>query len=315
MKSLKIILLLNIILIGCVYTYADSSTLPAVLVPPSVRRGYPLKTLILMSDSVSNILVELLHGGSVLFKTHAFPAGTTKNKHIWIGLLGIPSYLEPGAYSIRIIGEGGARELRYRRTVNVINVRYTHEKISLNSSLTELRNRKDPLVKEQTKELIKILFNFDKNALFNTGVFFKPVEGRMSARFGDRRLYSYADNRTAHSIHNGIDFAVPVGTPVHACGDGRVVFADDRVITGKSVIIEHLPEVYSIYYHLSKIDVRKDELVKRGKIIGESGVSGLATGPHLHWEIRVSGVAVDPEIFLKNKIIDKSLILSNILEQ
>ena len=315
MKRTKLILFSMLILIGSLYTYAQGSKLPVVLVPPSVRRGYPLKVLILLSDSVSGISVEMRRDGSVVLKAYAFNAGTTKNEHIWVAMLGIPSYIEPGVYSIALIGEGGARELKYSAEVNVVNVNYIHEKIALSSSLTELRNRKDPLVKKQTKELIRILFKFDRNAVFNTGRFHNPVEGRISAHFGDRRLYSYADGGTAQSIHNGIDFAVPVDTSIHACGDGRVVFANSRVITGKSVIIEHLPEVYSIYYHLSKIDVKKGQIVQRDEVIGKSGVSGLATGPHLHWEVRVSGVAVDPEVFLRNKIIDKNDILSNILEQ
>lgn len=313
MKRISFLIFSVLILIGSVYS--QEGKLPAVLIPTTVQKGYPLKVLIFLSDSVSSILVEMIQGKSVVLKTHAFHVGTTKNEHVWVGMLGIPSYSKPGTYSIAVIGKGGARSFSYRTKVNVVNVYYIHEKIALNSSLTELRNRKDPLVKKQTKDLIKILFTFNSGSVFNLGTFHRPVNGIVSSHFGDRRLYSYSDGRTAQSIHNGIDFAVPVGTVVHACGDGRVVFADSRVITGKSVILEHLPEVYSIYYHLSAINVKKDQIVKRDDIIGKSGVSGLATGPHLHWEVRVSGVAVDPEIFLKNKIIDKNDILSNILEQ
>ena len=313
MRRISIVFFLSFIIAFA--GYAQVFELPVILVPPSVQRGYPLKVLIFLSDSVTGISIKIMQGDSVVLKANAFFTGTTKNRHIWVGLLGIPSYFKPGVYDIKVIGRGGSRNIKYRTKFNVVSVDYTHEKIKLSTALTELRSRKDPLVKKQTKDLVNILYNFNRGSVFSLGKFDRPVNGRVSAHFGDRRLYIYSDGETVHNIHNGIDFAVPVGTKVHACADGRVVFADRRIITGKSIILEHLPEVYSIYYHLSEINVKKGQMVKRDEVIGKTGATGLATGPHLHWEVRVSGVAVNPEVFLKNKIIDKSGIFSIILAQ
>jgi murein DD-endopeptidase MepM/ murein hydrolase activator NlpD len=74
--------------------------------------------------------------------------------------------------------------------------------------------------------------------------------------------------------------------------------AKERILTGFSIVIEHLPGVYSLYYHLDKLDVKVGQMVSAGDKIGDSGFTGLATGPHLHWEIRVAGNAVEPKTLL-----------------
>ena len=103
--------------------------------------------------------------------------------------------------------------------------------------------------------------------------------------------------------------AAPEGTSVYASGSGRGVFAKDRIITGKTVIIEHLPGVYGIYFHLNTIAVVRGDYVDKGQFIGTVGSTGLSTGNHLHWEIRVGGVAVDPNIFISSGVLDKAAVL------
>jgi murein DD-endopeptidase MepM/ murein hydrolase activator NlpD len=105
---------------------------------------------------------------------------------------------------------------------------------------------------------------------------------------------------------------VPTGTEVRACGPGKVVLAGFRIVTGNSVVLEHLPGVYSLYYHLDKIEVSEGSMVDAGTVLGLSGATGLATGPHLHWEIRVSGENTDPDAFLGRPILDKDAILAKI---
>ena len=77
--------------------------------------------------------------------------------------------------------------------------------------------------------------------------------------------------------------------------------AENRISTGWSVVIEHLPGVYSLYYHMDSLTVEKGDMVKRGTLIGYSGATGLATGPHLHWEVRVNGNAVNPDFFVSDE--------------
>ena len=76
------------------------------------------------------------------------------------------------------------------------------------------------------------------------------------------------------------------------------MLAESRISTGWSVVVEHLPGVYSLYYHLDSLAASEGEAVRAGTLIGRSGSTGLSTGPHLHWEFRVNGEAVSPDWFL-----------------
>ena len=112
-------------------------------------------------------------------------------------------------------------------------------------------------------------------------------------------MFEYTDKKTSTSLHYGIDYGVPTGTPVHSCAEGKVVLAENRISTGWSVVVEHLPGLYSLYYHMDSLNVQEGQYVKQGEKLGLSGATGLATGPHLHWEVRLNMGAVNPEFFLK----------------
>jgi murein DD-endopeptidase MepM/ murein hydrolase activator NlpD len=121
--------------------------------------------------------------------------------------------------------------------------------------------------------------------------FMQPIEGRFTSSFGSPRRYVAGGNV---SYHYGADIAAPQGTPVYATNAGRVLVADFYPIKGGLVVIDHGASVYSIYMHQSKIVAKVGEMVSRGQQIGEVGTTGLSTGPHLHWEIRVNQVATNP---------------------
>jgi murein DD-endopeptidase MepM/ murein hydrolase activator NlpD len=93
-----------------------------------------------------------------------------------------------------------------------------------------------------------------------------------------------------------------------------VVFAGPRIVTGNTVIIEHMPGVYSLCYHLSKISLSAGQMVKAGDSLGAAGSTGFATAAHLHWELRVAGENTDPEAFVGRTILDKDAILSKLGE-
>jgi murein DD-endopeptidase MepM/ murein hydrolase activator NlpD len=145
-----------------------------------------------------------------------------------------------------------------------------------------------------------------------------PVEGGWrSSGFGEVRRYLHPNGSSERSVHAGIDWAVVAGTAVRACARGRVVIATDREVTGKTVMIEHLPGLYSMYFHLSSIEVEEGAIIERGARISLSGSTGLSTGPHLHWELRARGAAVDPEYWLGVPLLDKeavTAIMSGLIE-
>jgi murein DD-endopeptidase MepM/ murein hydrolase activator NlpD len=122
------------------------------------------------------------------------------------------------------------------------------------------------------------------------GSFLRPIEVSVVSGFGVRSVY----NGEPRAPHTGADFASPSGTPVLAPGGGRVVLAEPLYFTGRTVIIDHGVGLVSLLAHLSLIDVRVGEDVVAGKRVGLVGATGRATGPHLHWTVRLQGARVDP---------------------
>lgn len=122
----------------------------------------------------------------------------------------------------------------------------------------------------------------------------RPVEGRLSSGFGMRVHPILHEER----MHKGVDFAGPYGTPVKSAAQGRVTFAGPMNGYGNIVIIEHRPGFETAYGHLSAVNVEVGDRVGAGFKVGEIGSSGLSTGPHLHFEVRVNGQQVDPADYL-----------------
>ncbi len=132
------------------------------------------------------------------------------------------------------------------------------------------------------------------------GTFRWPLTGRITSPFGIMRAYNSGG---FNNVHTGIDIGGnPAGTEVKAPNDGVVVLAEDFYARGNTIVIEHGSGLKTLYYHLLKFFVREGQVVKRGEVIGLVGTTGYSTGPHLHWEFRLNGVAVDPYFFMNNDL-------------
>jgi murein DD-endopeptidase MepM/ murein hydrolase activator NlpD len=284
-------------------------------VPDQTVRGEVLTGYFQFTESIDRLdaSLEQLDGDSSI-TVKGFPVD--EEGRTWYFLLGIPSTADSGEYALRVRGSLGRRYILYLDDVEVGYKSFRSERIVFNQSLSELMTTPDPRKIVELHELREILSSFRSRSLFHTGTLSVPVEAtRRTSHYADRRLYSYTDGGSSRSLHNGIDLAAPEGTPVFASGAGRVVLAKERIITGNSVVIEHLPGVFSLYYHLKDIEVQEGQRLFQGQRIGTVGMTGLATGPHLHWELRVSGVAVDPDFFVDRPMIDKTDFSNNIMDQ
>ncbi|WP_138496139.1 murein hydrolase activator EnvC family protein [Paenibacillus pinistramenti] len=122
-----------------------------------------------------------------------------------------------------------------------------------------------------------------------------PVgHARISSPFG----YRIHPITGVKKLHAGVDFAVPIGTDVHAAEGGVVVLAEWYSGYGNCVIIDHGDNTWTVYGHLSEFKVEKGDTVKRGEVVAESGNTGQSTGPHMHFEVRVNGEPTDPMPYL-----------------
>lgn len=122
-----------------------------------------------------------------------------------------------------------------------------------------------------------------------------PVEGRIGSSFGEREDPFNGEG----AFHSGIDIDAPYGTAVRAAGDGNVTAASAEAGYGREIMLDHGHDVETLYGHLSSIAVLPGEHVTRGQVIGYVGESGRATGPHLHYEVRVHNVPVNPYKYLR----------------
>ena len=204
-------------------------------------------------------------------------------------------------YSLKvIISTGDAQKKEITLPFSIQKKQFASERIVLDARNTGIRKDVSPERRAQSEKLNKILETVIPQDVYTLKPFTIPVDSkRITSGFGDRRVFEYTDKKTSTSLHYGIDYGVPTGTPVHSCAEGKVVLAENRISTGWSVVVEHLPGLYSLYYHMDSLNVQEGQYVKQGEKLGLSGATGLATGPHLHWEVRLNMGAVNPEFFLK----------------
>jgi len=278
----------------------------SITVPAAALPGDPVTVSFHSDEPLTDAVVTLKTAtGAQLSRTTAFSAASAASAdaaepedHTLIALVALPSTLEPGVYTIEAQAMRKGKTIRSASALTVEARAFLSETVDLNSANSAIKNNLGPERLAQIKALNDILFFQDNASPRFAGPFKPPLAAtRRTAQYGDRRIYRYADGKSELALHYGIDFGVPTGSPVFAMGDGLVVLAESRISTGWTVVLEHLPGVYSLYYHLDALTASKGELVRTGTLIGRSGATGLATGAHLHWEVRVNGEAVSPDYF------------------
>lgn len=121
--------------------------------------------------------------------------------------------------------------------------------------------------------------------------------GSTEASFADQRKYMYGGKQIDEQVHTGYDLAGTQRMPVLASNDGRVVYAAPLGIYGNCIVVDHGYALQTIYGHLSEISVKEGDTVKRGQLMGRSGISGMAAGDHIHFTMQLDGVQIDPKAF------------------
>ena len=248
--------------------------------------------------------MQLYQDKKIIEKAVFYDVGKKKNQGAAEMLCGVPlsTWLKNDTYTLKVIFSFDEKELKeFTLPLTFKDRDFDNETLELDESNTAIKTDNSPERMAQIEKLNNILFTTIPSDVFSTQNYVCPTTStRYTAHFGDRRIYAYVNGKSSTSVHFGNDYGIPEGSVVAACADGKVVMAENRISTGWSIVVEHLPGLYSLYYHLSEMDVKEGDMVKQGQQIGKSGSTGLATGSHLHWEMRLNGEAVRPEFFISN---------------
>ncbi|HEU4952328.1 MAG TPA: peptidoglycan DD-metalloendopeptidase family protein [Holophagaceae bacterium] len=204
----------------------------------------------------------------------------------WAAVVGIPLSAKPGTAFLNVDGRKVAFTIHPARyPVQRITLKNPHQ---VNPDPEELAR----IAREQA--LMAPVWEAWPEGLATDLRFRQPTPGRLTSSFGLRRIF----NGEARAPHSGLDIAAPAGQDVQAPADGTVMLTGDFFFSGNTVLIAHGEGVVSLLCHLQDLAVRQGQRVKAGDLIGHVGMTGRATGPHLHWSLSLNDARVDPRLFL-----------------
>ena len=219
------------------------------------------------------------------------PVMVLKSADRWLAIVGIALSATPGSAAIAIqrAGSGTQQRLEFQ----IAPKQYAEQHLSVAPAKVDLSEADlERSAREQTR-LQGALATFDERPPATLQLR-PPVAGVRTNSFGSRRFF----NNEARNPHSGMDIPVPMGTPVRAAADGRVIDTGNYFFSGNAVLIDHGEGLITMYGHLSAIGVQAGQSVRAGAIIGRSGATGRVTGPHLHFGVALNRAYVDPALFL-----------------
>jgi murein DD-endopeptidase MepM/ murein hydrolase activator NlpD len=222
-----------------------------------------------------------------------FPEPRTGEPPGYVGLLGIDMQDEPGTHELAVEVRSGEQGRRLSYNVLVIKENFSVEYLTLPKDKVDLDEKALARWKAEQAQIRTALAEDSRLRLWRTS-FIEPVRGAKTGVFGSVRVL----NGQPRSPHSGEDIGAPLGTEVVASNDGVVRLTVDHFFSGKGIFLDHGLGLYSMYFHLSEVLVRDGDLVKAGQVIGKVGATGRATGPHLHWGVKLNGARVNPYALL-----------------
>jgi len=211
----------------------------------------------------------------------------------WLAVVGLALDLPPGSHELRV-GDG---ETQRQVAFSVRAKDYPAQHVRLkDASKVTLSPDDEARAVAEIAEIQKLKRHWREERSVDAH-FVQPATGRLASRFGLRRFF----NGEARAPHAGLDVAIPRGTPVKATAHGKVLAVGDYFFNGKTVFVDHGNGLISMVCHLDRIDVEAGHAVSQGQPLGLSGMTGRASGPHLHWSMVLNGAMVDPELFIDTR--------------
>lgn len=255
--------------------------LTATIEPKVIERGSPCLFAITAPEALSSLNGSLM-GKKVFFNPD-------QSRKTWYGLAGVGLEAPLGSQTITLKGSDAAGRpvtfsARFEIEARKANIRVPPEFTNPDDE-EKARTAREAILKREVFKTLSV------EALWN-GSFLRPVSAnvRLTAAFAGTRRFNSGPVKS----HRGTDFGAPQGTTIKALNSGRVILARNLFYDGNIVTIDHGQGLLSLYLHLSKIDVKEGDQVGSGQIIGLSGSTGRASGPHLHLQVKWEGSDIDP---------------------
>jgi hypothetical protein len=270
-----------------------------LLIGASTGVALPKPEITLSSDSIFQgdvgfLKIRLGDGESpqVQWMNQELFMAPDKNGNTWLGFFGTDLKLKPGAYPLVV--KTSSTGFRKQIDVTVLSKHFGVRNLTLPKEMVDL----DAVTLERVKReavIMKEALDVPPTAPRWEGPFVKPLSGEVVGPFGQASII----NGMPRAPHSGVDLKADKGTAVAAINSGRVVLTGEHFFNGLFVVVDHGGAIQSMYFHLDKILVQQEDKVTKGQILGLVGATGRATGPHLHFGIRINGARIDPLQFMK----------------
>ena len=267
------------------------ATPPAVLPEPRV---YVIPSPVAQGETVL-LLVEAPGAGHASMSWQGQTFSLLQNEERFLGFFGIDANapIGPQSLGVSVWGPSGEQLLWQETVVEITGVEWNVDNIQIDGPNAALL---DPSIRRaDIRERWPHQSGLTPGLLW-LGVFDPPSNGAITALYGEQRSFNGAP---ISEYHTGIDFGGETGAAITASNTGVVSWAGRTRRRGNGIIIDHGAGVFSGYYHLSEVLETAGSVVEQGAIIARMGATGLATGPHLHWEVVVRGVTVNPLPWLR----------------
>ena len=209
-------------------------------------------------------------------------------------LIAIPYRHKPGTAELTLNWTNAAGDHLHRVPFKIVAGKYRTDVLKVDPGRVNPSKKNIKRARKEARKVKQVYASGSIDRLWY-GEFQLPMDSKITSAFGNQRLF----NGELKSYHNGVDFRAPVGTPVFASNSGVARLAENLFYSGKVIILDHGNSIFTIYAHLSKIEVKTGQQVEMGQKLGLTGATGRVSGPHLHWGVKVNGTDMNPIAFVK----------------
>ncbi len=254
--------------------------------PPEVLQG-GITFISIFLDSEPSEISGLFNGKSISF----YPDGKTDSLIRYTAMVGVAEAVPAGVkdflVKICLVSKGCHEK---KASLKILSATFPSETLSVPPRTIE-PNKEDQKKIMRDMQLLKKVYAMKTQTQLWKAPLVLPVQPfEITSGYGARRVY----NGKTQSVHYGTDARAPTGTPIYSPLRGRVALAQHLFYTGHTVILDHGYGLFTVYAHLSKRKIKQGGIVEKGTVIGLSGATGRASGPHLHWGVNLHGARVDP---------------------